>query len=66
MTPETEREKPVKSPCISICVLNEEDLCVGCFRTVEEICSWSSYSNSERREVLKRSLVRARKADAFL
>jgi predicted Fe-S protein YdhL (DUF1289 family) len=59
-------EKPVKSPCISVCALNEDDLCVGCHRTGNEISRWSRYSNAERREVLKLSLERARKNNPFM
>ncbi|MBU3071597.1 DUF1289 domain-containing protein [Aestuariicella sp. G3-2] len=59
-------EKPVKSPCVSICALNEEDVCVGCHRTGQEISRWGRYSNDERREVLKLSFERARKTNPFL
>ncbi|MEX1032521.1 MAG: DUF1289 domain-containing protein, partial [Cellvibrionaceae bacterium] len=31
---------PVKSPCISICLLDEEDICVGCYRSGSEISRW--------------------------
>lgn len=44
----------VKSPCIKICVLNNENVCVGCFRTLEEIGLWSSFSDEDRSEVLCR------------
>lgn len=59
-------EKPLKSPCVSICALNEEDVCVGCFRTGNEISHWGSYSNDERRDVLKLSIERSRKQNPFL
>ena len=26
-----------ESPCISVCVLDENDICVGCFRSADEI-----------------------------
>tara|TARA_B100000519_G_C14028313_1_gene336775 strand:- start:134 stop:280 length:147 start_codon:yes stop_codon:yes gene_type:complete len=25
------------SPCIGVCTLNEENICIGCDRTIEEI-----------------------------
>ncbi|NVL30544.1 DUF1289 domain-containing protein, partial [Pseudomonas syringae pv. actinidiae] len=34
-------EKPVRSPCVSICALDEQDICTGCQRTVSEITQWS-------------------------
>jgi predicted Fe-S protein YdhL (DUF1289 family) len=45
-------EKPVRSPCVSICALDEQDICTGCQRTVAEITRWGGMSNDERRVVL--------------
>ncbi|MBL3557417.1 MULTISPECIES: DUF1289 domain-containing protein [Marinobacter] len=52
----------VRSPCVSICALDDNDTCVGCHRTGEEITRWSSMSNEERREVLQKVAERERKA----
>ncbi len=43
----------VKSPCISVCVLNEEDICEGCYRSVEEITEWSRLDNDAKRQVMQ-------------
>ncbi|MHC5787288.1 DUF1289 domain-containing protein [Pseudomonas idahonensis] len=48
----TAPERPVASPCVSICALDEQDICTGCQRTVDEITRWSHMDNSERRAVL--------------
>ena len=48
----TEVERPVASPCVNICALDDDDLCTGCQRTVGEITRWSRMTNEERREVL--------------
>lgn len=53
-------ERPVRSPCISVCALNEEDICEGCFRSGMEISRWGTMSNDERRQVLKSCTERAR------
>jgi predicted Fe-S protein YdhL (DUF1289 family) len=53
-------EKPVRSPCVSICALDDADICVGCQRTVDEITGWSRMSNDERRAVLVLCDERAR------
>jgi predicted Fe-S protein YdhL (DUF1289 family) len=42
----------VKSPCISICVLNEEDVCEGCYRSAQEITDWTELSNPQKEQVL--------------
>ena len=45
-------ERPVASPCVNICALDEQDICTGCQRTVAEITRWSRMDNDERRQVL--------------
>ena len=48
----SEQERPVASPCVSICALDDNDVCTGCQRTVAEITRWSRMTNAERRDVL--------------
>jgi uncharacterized protein len=55
-------ERPVKSPCVSICCLDDADICLGCQRTVEEITGWSRMDNPQRRVVLALCHERARVA----
>ena len=52
-------EKPVKSPCVSLCALDINDVCMGCQRTGQEISRWGKMTNEERREVLHHAHVRA-------
>ncbi|ARN76051.1 DUF1289 domain-containing protein [Oceanicoccus sagamiensis] len=42
----------VKSPCISVCVLNEEDVCEGCYRSAQEITDWSVLSLQDKQAVM--------------
>lgn len=42
----------VRSPCVSVCALDENDICVGCHRSGDEILRWTQMTNEERREVL--------------
>jgi uncharacterized protein len=48
-----DNERPVASPCVHVCALDEEDICIGCQRTVAEITHWSRMSNEQRRETLR-------------
>ena len=50
--------KTMKSPCIRMCTLNESDICLGCGRMVNEITSWTNYTDSHRDELIKRSRER--------
>ena len=59
-SPHVLHEKPVRSPCVNICALDEADVCVGCQRTVLEITGWSRMSNDQRRAVLALCGERAR------
>jgi uncharacterized protein len=43
----------VESPCVKLCVVHpEERLCVGCYRTIEEISSWSRMTHAARAIVI--------------
>jgi len=44
----------VESPCIRNCCLDESDVCLGCFRHVDEIVEWGS-ANKKRRECILES-----------
>lgn len=48
----TADEKPVASPCVSVCALNDDDICTGCQRSIDEIRRWGRMDNPERRQVL--------------
>ena len=42
------------SPCENVCTLNPQtDICMGCFRSVEEIRLWRHYSSAEKNAVLE-------------
>jgi predicted Fe-S protein YdhL (DUF1289 family) len=44
----------VDSPCNDVCTTNPESgLCVGCGRTTNEIANWFSYSDSQKKKLLK-------------
>lgn len=47
---------PIVTPCIKVCVVDgESSLCLGCFRTLEEIATWSRLT-PERRETVMAEL----------
>jgi uncharacterized protein len=49
----------ISSPCIRNCCLDEEDICVGCFRHVNEIMLWQNATYIKKQQIL--SLAAARK-----
>jgi len=53
----------VPSPCTGICTLDRAGtLCVGCWRTLDEIALWSSASDDRRRAILSATGMRRRAA----
>jgi predicted Fe-S protein YdhL (DUF1289 family) len=51
-------DAPVPSPCVDICRLDDQGLCIGCRRTIEEIAEWSRASEARRREILRELAAR--------
>ena len=42
----------IASPCVDNCCLNEEDVCLGCFRSIDEILAWRAANNEQRQGFL--------------
>jgi predicted Fe-S protein YdhL (DUF1289 family) len=47
-------EPNLTSPCVRNCCLNDEDICLGCFRSLDEIRLWSVADNATRELFLQR------------
>lgn len=57
------RDEP-DSPCVNVCVIHTgTGFCLGCYRTAEEIKTWSKL-NSEERVVVK-NMLESRKKDIY-
>lgn len=48
----------IPSPCNKICTLNQNNVCVGCGRSRDEIGSWSQLSDGEKKRVIGRAKAR--------
>jgi predicted Fe-S protein YdhL (DUF1289 family) len=48
----------VASPCVRNCCLDEQDICLGCGRSLPEITTWAGSSEPERRAILARAAQR--------
>lgn len=42
----------VPTPCVRNCCLDDNDMCLGCFRLLSEILAWGKASEDEKREIL--------------
>jgi predicted Fe-S protein YdhL (DUF1289 family) len=50
---EAGQAQAVESPCIDLCTLDDNDICVGCFRSIDEICAWAGAAEEQRRLILR-------------
>jgi predicted Fe-S protein YdhL (DUF1289 family) len=56
------KRNEVDSPCVNICIVHPQaNICTGCFRTIDEISSWSNMSETERNGIIKELPNRASK-----
>lgn len=46
------RELFPASPCVSICTLDDDDVCVGCGRSLDEITQWSAYPKEKQWQII--------------
>lgn len=51
-------KKKIKSPCQLICTYDTDNVCVGCYRTVEEIANWDRYTDEMKLKVLENTAIR--------
>ena len=49
----------VYSPCIRNCCLSQEDICLGCFRSLDEILCWGSATDQKKQQIL--AVIKKRK-----
>jgi hypothetical protein len=49
---------PVASPCNQVCVLDAQQVCVGCGRTLQEIAEWSRAGGERRRQIVAAARLR--------
>jgi len=52
-------EQSIESPCVKICELDKaRTMCIGCYRTTDEIGRWRLASDSEKRAIIKAAQAR--------
>jgi predicted Fe-S protein YdhL (DUF1289 family) len=43
----------INTPCIGVCTVTDKGLCMGCFRTMEEIGAWLEFTDTERHHIME-------------
>lgn len=60
----TQPPSNVPSPCIRNCCLDEQDVCLGCGRSLDEIRLWGESGDAERLAILGRAAGRRAEREA--
>lgn len=65
MSDSNSKVKPevVLSPCVGVCALDEDDVCIGCLRSGREITQWGYVDNAGKRAILKNVEARLRETN---
>ncbi len=58
------KNSSIKSPCIDVCV-TRDGVCIGCYRTLEEMAGWKSYTEKQKAEVLEKIKKRRGSQDYY-
>lgn len=62
MTDEQGELFPLPDPCIQVCESGPKGYCLGCLRTREERFNWPQKSNTEKNMILRRLVLRKKRA----
>jgi predicted Fe-S protein YdhL (DUF1289 family) len=49
---DVEKQEVIASPCVRNCCLKNDDVCIGCFRHLDEIMGWQRASNENKSAIL--------------
>lgn len=41
----------MQSPCVARCGLNDDEICMGCFRHIDEIVAWGNASEIKQQQI---------------
>ena len=45
--------RSIATPCVKVCIVDgASSLCLGCYRTLEEIGGWSALTDDQRAEIM--------------
>ncbi|WP_035259537.1 DUF1289 domain-containing protein [Actibacterium mucosum] len=54
MTDEIWKRDEIASPCVNLCTIHPaERICIGCYRSIDEITEWSRYTPERRAELME-------------
>lgn len=54
----------IESPCVACCRLNDDKVCVGCYRHISEIVDWNRRTDEENSAILQKVAIRMHQASS--
>lgn len=51
-------QEDIYSPCIRKCCLDNDDICLGCFRALNEIITWTQIDDTTHLQLLEKAKIR--------
>ncbi len=57
------KKEIVLSPCVGVCALDGDDVCIGCFRSGQEISRWGYLDNEGKRDILRNVAERMKNSE---
>ena len=56
--------RSIATPCVQVCIVDgPSGLCLGCYRTLQEIGGWSRLTDAQRAEIMAELPAREAKID---
>lgn len=53
MSDEVWKRQEIESPCVKLCAVHPtERICIGCYRSIDEIAGWGRMTPEARREIM--------------
>ena len=62
--PASSKVSTVTSPCVRDCCLDDNEVCLGCGRTLQDILRWQAASDDEREAILAAAKARVAERQA--
>ena len=45
--------RDIESPCIQVCTYDDDEVCMGCYRSADEITEWIYTTDDRKLEILE-------------
>ena len=55
----------IKSPCVRNCCLDDKDICLGCFRHIDEIVGWQQATDERKKDILQATVKKKEGVQGF-